>query len=147
MYLMRWQQLFPQISLYSYPFPVHLKPIFVAGASWKVVQGRMKLTLLTYVRFEEGDPLGPTSLDVHLLYSSLRGLFHVFFSSDVMLLKSETQVQHQDSSFGPHNYHLSIMQTIWCIVFLLINRSIILLAVCVTCKQLVLSSFFKQVQF
>ena len=102
MHLMRWQQLFPQIFLCSYPFPVHLKSIFVAGASWKVVQDKTKLTLLTCVRFEEDDPLRPTSLDIHLLYYLLRGLFHVFFSSDAMLLKSGTQVQHKGSSFGSH---------------------------------------------
>ena len=76
--LMRWQQLFPQIFLCSYPFPVHLTSIFVAGASWKVVQGKTKLTLLTYVRSEEDDPLGPTPLDIYLLYYLLRGLFPCF---------------------------------------------------------------------
>ena len=78
MHLMRWQQLFPQIFLCSYPFPVHLKSIFVAGASWKVVQGKTKLTLPTYVRSEEDDPFRPTPLDIYLLYYLLWGLFPYF---------------------------------------------------------------------
>ena len=72
---MRWWQLFSQIFLCSYPFPVHLKSIFVAGASWKVFQSKTKLTLLIYVRSEEDDPLGSTPLDIYLLYYLLRGLF------------------------------------------------------------------------
>ena len=38
----------------------------------------MKLTLLTYVRSEEDDPLGPTPLDIYLLYYLLRDLFSCF---------------------------------------------------------------------
>ena len=87
MHLMRWQQLFPQIFLCSYPFPVHLTSIFVAGASWKVVQGKTKLTLLTYVRFEEDDPLGPTPLDIYLLYYLLRGLFPCFLLLGRIVIK------------------------------------------------------------
>ena len=109
MHLMRWQQLFPQIFLCSYPFPVHLKSIFIAGASWKVVQGKTKLTLLTCVRSEEDDPLEPTSLDIHLLYYLLRDFFHTFLSSDALLLKSGTQAQHKGSSFGPHNIYIYIL--------------------------------------
>ena len=78
MHLMRWQQFFPQIFLCSYPFPVHLKSIFVAETSWKVVQGKTKLTLLTYVRSEEDDPLEPIPLDIYLLYYLLRGIFPYF---------------------------------------------------------------------
>ena len=78
MHLMRWQQLFPQIFLHSYPFPVHLKSIFVAGASWKVVQDKTKLTLLTYVRSKEDDPLGPTPLGIYLFYYLLRDIFPCF---------------------------------------------------------------------
>ena len=64
-----WQwQLFSQIFLCSYPFPVHLKSIFTAGASWKVAQVKTKLTLLTFVRSEEDDPLGLMPLNIYLLY-------------------------------------------------------------------------------
>ena len=87
MHLMRWQQLFPQIFLCSYPFLIHLKSIFVAGASWKVVQGKMKLTLLTYVRFEEDDPLGPTPLDIYLLYYLLRDLSPCFLLLERIIIK------------------------------------------------------------
>ena len=73
MHLMRWQQLFPQIFLCSYPFRVHLQSIFVAGASWKVDQGKTKPTLLTYVRSEEDNPLRLTPLDIYTLYYQLWG--------------------------------------------------------------------------
>ena len=103
MHLMWWQQLFPQIFLCSYPFRVHLQSIFVTGASWKVVQSKTKLTLLIYVRSKEDDPLGPTPLDIYLLYYLLRGLFHAFFSSDALLLKSGAQAQRKSSSFRLHS--------------------------------------------
>ena len=38
----------------------------------------MKLTLLTYVRSEEDDPLEPTLLDIYLLFYLLRGVFPCF---------------------------------------------------------------------
>ena len=78
MHLMRWWQLFPQIFLCSYPFPVHLKSIFTAGASWKVTQVKTKFTLLTFVRFKEDDPLGLMSLNICLLYHLLWGLSQYF---------------------------------------------------------------------
>ena len=87
MHLMRWQQLFAQIFLRSYPFPVHLKSIFIAGASWKVVQGKTKLTLLTYVRYDEDDPLGPTPLGIYLFYYLLRGLFPCFLLLECIVIK------------------------------------------------------------
>ena len=87
MHLMRWQQLFPQIFLCSYPFLVHLKSIFIAGVSWKVVQGKTKLTLLTYVRSEEDDPLGLTPLGIYLLYYLLRDLFPYFLLLGRIVIK------------------------------------------------------------
>ena len=77
-YLMRQQQLFPQIFLYSYPFPVHLESIFTAGASQKVTQVKTKFTLLTFVRSEEDDPLGLMLLNIYLLYYLLWGLSQCF---------------------------------------------------------------------
>ena len=87
MHLMRWQQLFPQIFLCSYPFPVYLKSIFIAGASQKVVQGKTKFTLLTYVRSEEDDPFGPTPLDIYLLHYLLRGLSPCFLLLGRIIIK------------------------------------------------------------
>ena len=87
MHLMRWQQLFPQIFLCSYPFPVHLKSIFIAGASWKVVWGKTKFTLLTYVRSEENDPLGPTPLDIYLFYYLLPDLSSCFLLLGHIIIK------------------------------------------------------------
>ena len=77
-HLMRWWQLFSQIFLCSYPFPVHLKSIFTAGAFQKVTQVKTKLTLLTFVRFEEDDPLGLMPLNIYLLYYLLWGLCQYF---------------------------------------------------------------------
>ena len=71
----------------SYPFPVHLKSIFPAGVSWKVVQGKTKFTLLTFVRFEEDDPLGPTPLDTYPLYYLLRGLCPCFLFLGRIIIK------------------------------------------------------------
>ena len=87
MHLMRWWQLFSQIFLCSYPFPVHLKSIFTVGASWKIVQGKTKFTLLTFVRSEEDDPLGPTPLDTYLLYYLLRGLSSCFLILERIIIK------------------------------------------------------------
>ena len=87
MHLMRWQQLFPQIFMCSYPFPVHLQSIFVAGASQKVDQDKTKLTSLTYVRSEEDDPFGPAPLDIYLLYYLLRGLSPCFFLLGRIIIK------------------------------------------------------------
>ena len=77
-HLMWWWQLFPQIFLCSYLFPVHLKSIFTAGASWKVTQVKTKFTLLTFVRSEEDNPLDLTPLDIYLLYYLLWGLSQCF---------------------------------------------------------------------
>ena len=79
MHLMRWQQLFPQIFPCSYPFPVHLKSVFIAGASWKVTQGKTKFTLLTFIRFEEDDPLGLMPLNISLFVQLLWGFPKRFF--------------------------------------------------------------------
>ena len=77
-HLMRWWQLFSQIFLCSYPFPVHLKSIFTAGASQKVTQVKTKLTLLTFIRSEEDNPLGLMPLNIYLLYYLLWGLSQCF---------------------------------------------------------------------
>ena len=101
MHLMRWQQVFPQIFLCSYPFPVHLKSIFVVGASWKVVQSKTKLTLLIYVRSEEDDPLGPTPLDIYLLYYLLWGLFPCFLLLGRIIIKEWDSNPTQRLKFLP----------------------------------------------
>ena len=77
-HLMRWWQLFPQIFLCSYPFPVHLKSIFTTRASWKVTKVKTKFTLLTFVRSEEDDPLGLMPLNIYLLYYLLWGISQCF---------------------------------------------------------------------
>ena len=87
MHLMRWWQLFSQIFLCSYSFPVYLKFIFTAGVSWKVIQGKTKFILLIFVRSEENDPLGPTSLNTYLLYYLLRGLSSYFLLLGHIIIK------------------------------------------------------------
>ena len=106
MHLMRWQQLFPQIFLCSYPFPVHLKSIFIAGVSWKVIQGKTKLTLLTYVRSEKDNPLGPTPLDIYLLYYLLRGLFPCFLLLRRIIIKVWGSSPTQRLKFLPPQFFL-----------------------------------------
>ena len=103
-HLMRWWQLFSQIFLCSYPFPVYLKSIFIAGASWKVVQGKTKFTLLIFVRSEEDDPLGPTPLDTYLLYYLLRGLSPCFLLLGCIIIKEwDFKPNANAQVFGPHN--------------------------------------------
>ena len=104
MHLIRWQQLFPQIFLCSYPFPVHLKSIFVAGASWKVVQSKTKLTLLIHVRSEEDDPLRPTPLNIYLLYYLLRGLFPCFLLFGRIIIKEWGSSPTQRLEFSPTQF-------------------------------------------
>ena len=76
-HLMRWWQLFSQIFLCSYPFPVHLKSIFIAGASSDLI----------FVRSEEDDLFRPTPLDTYLLYYLLRGLFSCFLLLGRIIIK------------------------------------------------------------
>ena len=64
-----------------------MKSIFIARASWKVAQGKMKFILLTFVRSEEDDPLGPTPLDTYLLYYLLRGLSSCFLLLERIIIK------------------------------------------------------------
>ena len=110
MHLMRWQQLFPQIFLRSYPFPVHLKSIFVAGASWKVVQGKTKLTLLIYVRSEEDDPLGPTPLGTYLFYYLLWGIFPCFLLlRRIVIKKWDFQSNAKAQVLGSHRVICNVL--------------------------------------
>ena len=78
-HLMRWQQLFPQIFLCFYLFPVHLKSIFITGASQKVTQVKTKFTLLTFVKSEEDDPLRLMPLNISLFVQLLWGFPKRFF--------------------------------------------------------------------
>ena len=48
---------------------------------------RRSFTLLTFVRSEEDDPLGPTPLDTYLLYYLLRGLFPCFLLLGRIIIK------------------------------------------------------------
>ena len=68
-------------------FRSHLKSIFIAGTFWKVTQVKMKFTLLTFVKSEEDDPLGPTPLDIYLLYYLLRGLSQCFLLLGRVIIK------------------------------------------------------------
>ena len=64
-----------------------MKSIFIARASWKVAQGKTKFILLTFVRSEEDDPLGPTPLDIYLLYYLLRGFPPYFLLLGRIIIK------------------------------------------------------------
>ena len=52
---------------------MHLKSIFRAGTSWKVIQVKTKFTLLTFVRSEEDDSLGLVPLNISLFIHLLWG--------------------------------------------------------------------------
>ena len=61
----------------------------------------MKLTLLIYVRSEEDDPLGPTPLDIYLLYYLLRGLFPCFLLLERISIKEWGSSPTQRLKFLP----------------------------------------------
>ena len=104
MHLMRWQQLFPQIFLCSYPFRVHLQSIFIAGASWKVDQGKTKPTSLTYVRSEEDNPLGLTPLDIYTLYYQLRGSLMIFLLGRIVIKVWDLSPMQRLKFLLPYSY-------------------------------------------
>ena len=90
-----------------------MKSIFIAGASWKVVQGKTKFTLLTFIRFEEDDPLGPTSLDTDLLYYLLRGLSPCFILLGRIIIKEwdskpNAKAQVLAPTIAPQNSNFSL---------------------------------------
>ena len=82
-----------------------MKSIFTVGVSWKVVQGRTKFTLLTFVRSEEDDPLGPTPLDTYLLYYLLRGLSSCFLLLGRIIIKEwDFKPSAKAQVLAPHNH-------------------------------------------
>ena len=90
-----------------------MKPIFTTGASWKVVQGKTKFTLLTFVRSEEDDPLGPTPLDTYLLYYLLRGLSPCFLLLRRIIIKEwdfkpSAKAQVLAPTIAPQNSNFSL---------------------------------------
>ena len=108
-HLMWWWQLFSQIFLCSYPFPVHSKSIFTVGASWKVAQGKTKFTLLTFVKSKENDPLGPTPSDIYLLYYPLRGLSPCFLLIGRIIIKEwDFKPNAKAQVFGPHKNYVNL---------------------------------------
>ena len=109
-YLMQWWQLFSQIFLCSYPFPIHLKFIFTARVSWKVIQGKTfrvrRRSLYRYL----SDPRMMTLSDQHpwiLICSTIYyGAFpRAFFSLDILLLKNGTLSSAQRLKFWPPQYY------------------------------------------
>ena len=65
-HLMWWWQIFPKICLYPYPLRTCLKSILIVGVSWKIAQVTRMLARLIFVRFEEGNLLGPQPSTVSL---------------------------------------------------------------------------------
>ena len=73
----------------------------------------MKFTLLTYVRSEEDDPLGPTPLDTYLLYYLLRGLSSCFLLLGRIIIKEwdfkpNAKAQVLAPTIGPQNSNFSL---------------------------------------
>ena len=90
-----------------------MKSIFTAGAFWKVVQGKTKFTLLTFVRSEEDDPFGPTPLDTYLLYYLLRGLSPYFLLLGCIIIKEwdfkpSAKAQVLAPTIAPQNSNFSL---------------------------------------
>ena len=84
---------------------MHLKSIFMAGTSWKVIQVKMKFTLLTFVRSGEDDSLGLVPLNISLFVHLLWGFPKRFILLGRTLvsnqgLRSNVTVQ----VFAPHTY-------------------------------------------
>ena len=103
-HLMQWQQFFPQIFPCSYPFPIHLKSIFIAGASWKVTQGKTKFILLTFIRSEEDDPLGLMPLNISLFIQPLWGFPKRFFLlGHTLASKLGFRPNTEAQALAPHN--------------------------------------------
>ena len=103
-HLMRLQQLFPQIFPCSYPFPVHLKSIFIAGASQKVTQAKTKFVLLTFVRSEEYDLLGLMPLNISLFVRLLWGFPKRFFLlGRTLASKLGFGLNTEAQALAPHN--------------------------------------------
>ena len=64
----------------------------------------MKLTLLTYVRSEEDDPLGPTPLDIYTFYYQLQGFLSWFLLLEHIIIKVWDLSPTQKLKFLlPHN--------------------------------------------
>ena len=59
------------------------------------------LTLLIYVRSKEDNPLGPTPLDIYLLYYLLRGLFPCFLLLGRIIIKEWGSNPTQRLKFSP----------------------------------------------
>ena len=67
----------------------------------------MKLTLLTYVRSEEDDPLGPTPSDIYTLYYQLRGFLSWFLVLGRIIIKVWDLSPTQKLKFLlPHSFNL-----------------------------------------
>ena len=90
-----------------------MKFTFTAGVSWKVIQGKTKVTLQIFVRSEEDDPLGPTPLDTYLLYYLLRGLSSCFLLLGHIIIiewdfKPSAKAQVLAPTIAPHNSNFSL---------------------------------------
>ena len=68
----------------------------------------MKLTLLTYVRSEEDDPLGPIPLDIYPLYYLLQGFFPCLLLLRRIILKEWGSNPTQRLKFWPPHITFSI---------------------------------------
>ena len=113
-HLMRWQQLFPKIFLYSYPLRTCLKSILIVGISWKITQVTRILARLIFVRFEEGNLFGPQPSTL-----SLRNYLFWGLSSHLLLLgcisisnqglRPNVQIQAFAPTIAPQNFNFSLL--------------------------------------
>ena len=74
---------------------------------------RRSFTLLTFVRSEEDDPLGPTLLDTYLLYYLLQGLSSCFLLLGRIIIKEwdfrpSAKAQVLALTITPQNFNFSL---------------------------------------
>ena len=87
---------------------MHLKSIFIAGTFWKVNQVKMKFTLLTFVRSEEGDSLRLVPLNISLFVHLLWGLpKHFLLLGRTLVSNWGLRFNVKVQVFAPHNQYKS----------------------------------------
>ena len=97
-----------------YHLLTHLKFIFVAGITWKIIQVKRMPTWLTFVRFEENEPLRllPSTFSLH--NQSLWGLSsHLLLFGRILIskwdLRPNTKVQAFAPTIAPQNFNFSLL--------------------------------------
>ena len=101
-HLTRWWQLFPKIFMYPYPLRTCLKSILIVGVSWKIIQVTWMLARLIFVRYEEGNLLGPQPSTLSLRDYLFWGLpSHLLLLGRIPISKQGLRPNVQIQVFAP----------------------------------------------